>query len=236
MPRLALRAALAAALPLFAAAAVAQPAPRALPDVPARVAALAPRLALTPDQQARLDGVAARYAGQTDPAALWAAAADVQALLTDAQTTALAERRAGSRAERRDGARGARRDGGRDSRRDGARDAARTPEQQQRAAEMRTRREATQAARVRALGLTQAQQDALRGLAADRVRTAPFAADPAARRADREALRARAETILTPRQRAIQAVHGALAHAGRRDGDRRGERRGDSRRAAPMAE
>ena len=245
MPRLTFRVALAAALPLFAAAAAAQPAPRVLPDVPARIAALAPRLALTPDQQARLDGVAARYAGQTDAAALWAAAADVQALLTDAQTTALAERRAGRREGARDGARAGRRGESGNARRtaprpgragsEARREAAGTSDEQP-AADRRVRHEAAQAARVRVLGLTAEQQTALSTLAAERVRSEPGAPD-AARRAGREALRARAETILTPRQRAIQAVHSALAHAGRAGHGRRGDGpRGERRAPAPMAE
>ena len=44
--------------------------PRArLPPASARITALASRLTLTPDQQTRLSAVAARYAGQTEPAA-----------------------------------------------------------------------------------------------------------------------------------------------------------------------
>ncbi|HEX9950984.1 MAG TPA: hypothetical protein VGB53_04390, partial [Rubricoccaceae bacterium] len=123
---------LAAALPL---AASAQPTGRpAPPDVPARVAALAQRVTLTPDQRSRLDGVSARYAGQTDAAALWAAAAEIQALMTPEQTTALLARR-GTRADRPDGARaegarpGARREG---ARRDAARRGGAQPAREER--------------------------------------------------------------------------------------------------------
>lgn len=290
---------LAAALPL---AASAQPARRsAPPDVPARVAALAQRVTLTPDQRQRLDAVSARYAGQTDAAALWAVSAEIQALMTAEQTAALLARR-GARADRPDGPRpGARRDGARplngrggrrasaegraaDPARDAARavreefrprmealrgrlqagqitaaefadqsralraetetrlDATRTPEQRQRAAAMRTRREAAVQARIRALGLTAGQQDALRALAAEtrpEARPVPGAARPdaagrqrltAPRRAAHEARRARVEAILTPQQRATMAVHAALAHAGRAAGRRGDGPRGPGRR------
>lgn len=292
--------ALAFSAPLLAASA--QPARRpAPPDVAARIAAASARLTLTPDQQSRLDGVAARYRGQTDGAALWAAAVDIQGLLTPAQTDVLQMRRDGVRpgrraempragmgrsgrggrtaaaprnpvrAESREAARAVRaefapraqalRDGLRAGRITDAAfaeqsralraeaqarlDAARTPEQRQRAREMRTRREAAKAARVRALGLTSQQQSAFAALAAERVRAAPERPDRGtapgaaphqqmeARRADREALRARAGAILTPQQKATAAVHAALARAGRAEGERgrgrHGARRGGNR-------
>ncbi|HEX9953392.1 MAG TPA: hypothetical protein VGB53_16595, partial [Rubricoccaceae bacterium] len=124
-------------------------------------------------------------------------------------------------------------------------DAARTPEQRQRATEMRSRREAAEAARVRALGLTSAQQDALRALWAETRpeatpgRPAPGTARPSAderqrlmesRRTEQDARRARVETILTPQQRATIAVHAALSHAGRQDGSRGNGPRGQGRR------
>ncbi len=293
---------LAAALPL---AASAQPARRAMPDVPARVAALAGRLDLAPEQRARLDAVAARYAGQTDAAALWAASAELQSVLTAEQTAALAARRAapreaarsartgrGARSERgarparraraaaqRDPATAARRAAAqavrtefapraealRTSLRAGALtpaqfaeqsralraqqmqrlEATRTPEQRQRADEMRTRREAAKAARVRALGLTAEQQRALDGLAAERlaarVRMAPErgAARPDAAqrqqrmetvRAERAAMQTRAAAILTPQQAATEAIHSALARSARPGRAARSGARGAGRR------
>ncbi len=312
MPRFVFRAILALAFsaPLLAGPASAQPAQRpARPDVSARIAAVSAGLALTPDQQSRLDGVAARYRGQSDGAALWAAAAEIQGVLTPAQTDALQPRRDGARPPRRDGAgprgrqgasrQGAARRSGRAGRADAAPadparaearqaaravraefapraqalreslragrvtdaafaeqsralraeiqarlDATRTPEQRQRAQEMRTRREAAKAARARALGLTPQQEAAFAALAAERVRTAPERPDRSAarpdaatrrqqmetRRAAREALRTRAEAILTPQQKATVAVHAALARAGRSAGERghghHGARRG----------
>ena len=292
MTRLLPLAFLAAALPL---AASAQPAQRTMPDVPARVAALGQRLALAPDQQARLDAVAARYAGQADAAALWAASAELQSVLTAEQTASLAarldtDRRMAARAgARRTGAarnqRPARRDVPRDAtpgdpataeRRAAGRavreevapraealrtrlragqitaaqfaeqaralradaeqrlDATRTPEQRQRAAEMRARLDAAKAARVRALNLTADQQRAFETLAAERlaahVRMAPdrgaVRPDPAERqqrleamRAERDAMRTRALAILTPQQAATEAVHTALMQGGRRGRD-----------------
>lgn len=297
---------LAAALPL---AASAQPAPRAMPGVPARIAALAGRLDLAPDQRARLDAVAARYAGQTDAAALWAASADLQSVLTPEQTAALAARRTERRAAPRDGARrarperraarperrarpGAQRDPATAERRAAVQtirtefapraealrtslragqltpaqfaeqsralraeamqrlDATRTPEQRQRAEQMRARRDAAKAARVRALSLTAEQQRALDGLAAERLaeraRTAPVRTAPdrgAARpdaaqrqqrgdamRAERDAMRTRAAAILTPQQAATESIHAALAHSGRPDGGARRGARGAGRR------
>ncbi len=291
---------LAAALPL---AASAQPARRAMPDVPARVAALAGRLDLAPDQRTRLDAVAARYAGQTDAAALWAASAELQSVLTAEQTAALAARRTERRAAPRDGARrartersarpdrstrpGAQRDPATAERRAAAQavrtefapraealrtslraggltpaqfaeqsralraqqmqrlDATRTPEQRQRAEQMSTRREATEAARIRALSLTADQQRALDGLAAERlaerVRTSPErgAARPDAAqrqqrmetmRAERAAMQTRAAAILTPQQAATEAIHAALAHSARPDRGARSGVRGAGRR------
>lgn len=106
MPRLSSRAALLLALPLFAAVAVAQPAPRrAAPDLPARIAALSSGLSLTADQQTRLAAVGSRYAGQTDPGAAWQAAVDVQAVLTEAQIASLRTPRADAGRAGRQGAR-----------------------------------------------------------------------------------------------------------------------------------
>ncbi len=272
---------LAAALPIAAAA---QPASRpAPPDVSVRAAALG--LTVTPDQQARISAVGARYAGQTDAAALWAASSEIGALLTPEQVAALAPargaRRDGARPGGARGRRGGMRPGARDGRRDGARggrrgearpgraaddpsraamrgirvefaprvralreqrragqitpaqfadqqralraevetrlDAVRTPEQRQRTAEMRARRDAAQAARTRVLGLTPQQQQALDALRTSRpARTE--GQTPEARRAAGEARRAQAAAVLTPPQRATLAVHSALTrgrHAGR---------------------
>ena len=272
---------------------------RTPPDVSARIASLGTRLNVTADQQARLDAVAARYRGQTDEAATWAAAAEVQAILTDAQTSALrarparavrpergaesrsdVRRRAGRRASARpDRAEAAPRDPQSSERRAAGRalrnefapraqalrddlragritdaefatrsqalraeiearsDAARTPEQRQQVAERRARREAGEAARVRALGLTAQQRGALQALNAERVRTAQpergTARPDAARRprteagrATRDTVRARAAEILTPQQEAIMAVHRALTGGGR---GHRGAREGEGR-------
>lgn len=114
----------------------------------------------------------------------------------------------------------------------------RTPEQRQKAAEARTRREAAEAARVRALGLTAQQQAELREIAAERVRLAPprLASDAArpsrddvrarmeAARPAREALRTRAEAVLTPEQKATVAIHNALTHGRRPEASARRRR------------
>ena len=118
-------------------------------------------------------------------------------------------------------------------------------EQQERMAEMEAHREAAEAARESALGLTESQKEALQTLALDRIRSAPERPDLRpfldedgqldrnalreaqreqweARRAEREALRERADTILTDQQKAIVAVHRALAGGERgREMDRR---------------
>ena len=82
--------ALAAGL-LVSAAASAQPARPAGPDLGARLDRIATALDLGADQRAALDDVAARYADADRPA-LWLAAADLEGVLTDAQVASLRDR------------------------------------------------------------------------------------------------------------------------------------------------
>jgi len=131
-----------------------------------------------------------------------------------------------------------------------ARRANATPEQIERMDAAQERREASKAAREAALGLTAAQQDEMEALRLERIRMAPGAPDLRpyldangqldrqalrdARRAQREAssperdaLRQRAESVLTDEQKATIALHRALSRgqrAGRAGEGRRGMR------------
>ena len=271
----------------------------------ARLDRLTQDLSLTADQAAGIDAVAARHA-DADRADLWAAAADVRDVLTDAQIDQLqqaVEARRGERGDRvRDGQRrprgqqraGAGRPGRgaggdrphlteqeRDAvravrddvrqqaealaeqfrsgaisddefvvrtralREDGARRVSEVlpAEMAQRLAQTRDRREAEQAARDRALALTDAQKERLLALRLDRVREAQgpdmrptLDADGRLDRgAFRESMRdARGERrdavadVLTEDQRDLVFLHRVLA-MGARDGARRPGRRGGRR-------
>ena len=136
-----------------------------------------------------------------------------------------------------------------------ARRANATPEQVERMDAAQERREASTAAREAALGLTAAQKDELEAIRLERIRMAPGQPDlrpyldadgqldrealREARRSqreasssDREALRQRAESILTNEQKATIALHRMLSRghrAGRAGEGRRGVR-GQGRR------
>ena len=168
LPALFHRAGLAVLLGLGVAfAADAQPAARLSAD--ARLDQLTEGLDLTADQSAALDALGTRYA-DADRATLWTAAADVAAILTDAQidqlqqaATARRSERSGARGERTRRPRGERRarpDGERRARPDGERRARPDGDRRQRA----PRGERTE--------LTDAQREALRAVRDDvRART-----------------------------------------------------------------
>ena len=123
-----------------------------------------------------------------------------------------------------------------------------TPEQRERASAMRARRDEAKAAREAALGLTEAQVRELEAIRLERIRLRPPALDlrphldadgqldrasaREARRAQRaslapemEALRARADAVLSDDQRATLAIHRMLARGARADrAGQRGER------------
>ena len=135
-----------------------------------------------------------------------------------------------------------------------ARRATATPEQIERMDAAAERRDASEAAREAALGLTVAQKNELEAIRLERIRTAPASPDlrpyldadgqldrealREARRAQREAgsdardaLRQRAEQVLTDEQKATVALHRALSRGQRagRAGDGRRGMRGDGR-------
>ncbi|GAB5537584.1 MAG: hypothetical protein Rubg2KO_38330 [Rubricoccaceae bacterium] len=136
-----------------------------------------------------------------------------------------------------------------------ARRANATPEQLERMDAAQERREASKTAREAALGLTAAQKDELEAIRLERIRMAPGQPDlrpyldadgqldrqalREARRAQREemsderdALRQRAESVLTDEQKATMALHQMLSRGQRagRAGDGRRGRRGQGRR------
>ena len=192
MTRFMTRAALVLALPLFAAAALAQPAPRrAAPDLPARIAALSSSLSLTADQQTRLAAVGSRYAGQTDSGAAWQAAADVQAVLTEAQIASLRTPRADGGRAGRPHARAMRR-GGMDRGGMGRRGG---PGRAPQSAEATAQREAVRAVRADFAPRAEALRTRLR---AGQISAADFADAARALRAD---ARQRLDATRTPEQR-----------------------------------
>ena len=201
------RAGLALAIGLgVAAAADAQP---LRPDLDARLGRLGATLDLSAAQSSRLDAVAAQYA-DADRADLWAAAAAVQDVLTDAQVASLRQAADARRADRlqsgdaRDGRRGPRADrmrrpGRRGDRGRGGR-AVRGPEltEDQRAALREIRQETRQSAEALVAQLRAGsvsgddfvdRTQALRDAAARRA-AAVLPADVARRRAERRAARA----------------------------------------------
>lgn len=96
------RAGIALAAGLLVAAAQAQPADRARPAAAALVERATSGLDLSADQQSALAALADRTA-DPEPGALWGLAADVEAVLTDAQVAQLREAQEARRSEHREG-------------------------------------------------------------------------------------------------------------------------------------
>lgn len=189
----------------------AQPA-RPAPDVAARLSRVTSGLALTPDQQTRLDALASRTTAE--PGASWSLASDLKAILTPAQIARLqqasAARRAdGDRADRSGGRRGDRAQGSRRGDRRG--DRAQRGDQD-RAAERPDRPTTEQRAAMREIAEAfRPRQEAL----VERFRSGTLTA--AQFTSQREALRterdARIDAALTPEQRAARAEREARREA-----------------------
>lgn len=195
--RLAVSFAALAALTL-AAPAMAQPARRG-PDVSARLTRITEGLALTPDQQARLAGLAARTTA-SEPGASWALAADLKALLTPSQIVQLQQARSARRADAdragrsRDGRPRGRRADRPDGARRGDRREARRPDRP--TSEQRTAvREIAEAFRPR-------QEALVERFRSGALSASQFVSQREALRADREA---QIDAALTPEQRAARA-------------------------------
>ena len=192
---------------LFAAAAAAQPAPRALSDRLARAG-----LDLTADQTTALDAAAAQArAGDRQPGASWSLAADVKALLTPAQIERLMAQRADRREMRGERARGPRAERGRRGR--GLRGAQRSLDGESRRAERPQRTDAEREAAREARQAARAEREAI----TERFRSG--AIDAAAFQAQMEQLRERqrAERMAaaTPEQRERAAAMRARRDAAR---------------------